>query len=278
MRLAIGLCVASAVASVILATAVEVHSHGRAGEILLSSASGGGGLSRFAQGPLMLARDVIKEDHALGIFLAMAIVLIVAANLWRSLPAIFLVLSGLGTVALYGSPGVHSNHLVDVTAASILVLAAPVVRAQQLQKLFMVVSALLVVVAAGFCLRQVGQIKREGVKDQMTAALRDADQSSARGPILSEAPLLPILAGERPYMLDPFIFRAVRATHPEIAEKLWKDLDGRNFKAVILHGPPDDPRFASDEDDFGPGFIERLERNYELTAADGDFYVFLPRK
>jgi hypothetical protein len=276
-RLALGLCAASALSIGALAIIVEIASHGRAGEILALSASGGGSLSRLARGPIFLAKDVVGDDRTLALFWGMAIVLLVAGNLWRSLPAIFWVISTLGTAAIYGSPGTHSNHLVDVTAASLLVLCVPVVHSRALQRAFTGISVLLALVAAGFCLRQVVQIDREGVKRQMNAALADADQSAVNGPILSEAPLLSILRGERPYMLDPFIFRAVRAKHPEIAEKLWEDLDRHHFKAVILRSPADDPRFSSDEDDFGPGFIERMEKSYALKSVDGGFYVFLPK-
>jgi hypothetical protein len=47
---------------------------------------------------------------------------------------------------------------------------------------------------------------------------------------------------------------------------------------VILHGVPTDPDYASDEGDFGPGFIDRLENKYTLTSSHGQFFVFLPKQ
>jgi hypothetical protein len=133
------------------------------------------------------------------------------------------------------------------------------------------------IVSSAMCWMQIRLITRSAVKTEMIAALADAGRSTSHGPILSELPLLPILEGEGTYMLDPFSFRAIRAKEPALTEQFWKELDGRFFKAVILHGPADDPRFSSDDDDFGPGFIERMQRNYELVSRRGDFYVFVPK-
>jgi hypothetical protein len=78
-------------------------------------------------------------------------------------------------------------------------------------------------------------------------------------------------------MLDPFMFRAIRNQRPEIADRFWRDLDGRHFKAVILHGTPSDSTYSSNEGDFGAGFLDRLKREYLLASVHGTFYVFLPK-
>jgi hypothetical protein len=257
---------------------IEAGSHGRAGEILFASATGGGGLSHLTKGPMLLVKDIAAHDRPLLAFWVMAIALIAAARAWGSMPAILLVLATLGTMAIYGSPGTHSNHLVDMTAASILVLGAPSARRAVLQRCFWGVSTAVVLFAAVSCWRQAREIRRVDLAGQMQDVLHDAESSTSDGPILSEFPLIPVLAGVRPYMLDSFIFRALRARDPGIAGKLWFDLDHRAFRAVILRGPADDPRYSSDDDDFGPGFIQHMEQNYSLAAVEkGNFYVFLPK-
>ena len=111
----------------------------------------------------------------------------------------------------------------------------------------------------------------------MLAALAQTHQSPIDGPLLSENPLLPILEGQRPYMLDSFMFRTVRMRHPEIAEKFWTDLSQRRFQAVILNSPPTEASYRTNAGDFGPGFIEELGENYRLSGVHGEYYVYLPK-
>jgi hypothetical protein len=277
MRSAMELCAATAVCLVVVAGAIEWASHGRAGEILYLSASGGGSIRRLARGPAALIQMIYGDNRVLGVFWPLAFVLVVATWSWKSLPAIFLLISTLGTMLIFGSPGTHSSHLVDMTAGAILVLAAPVARRQRLQRDWMVVVGAIVVVSAVMCWMQIRFIMRQGEKERMNEALADVERSTSHGPILSELPLLPILQGERPYMLDAFAFRTIRAKEPSLTEQLWKELDGHYFRAVILSDSPDDPSYSSDEEHFGPGFVERMEKDYELVSKRGGVYVFVPR-
>ena len=65
----------------------------------------------------------------------------------------------------------------------------------------------------------------------MMSALAASHKSTGSGPLLSENPMLPIIEGERRYMIDSFMFRTVRMRHPEIAERFWNDLSQRHFRA-----------------------------------------------
>jgi hypothetical protein len=251
-------------------------SDGRAKTIFLMCAGGGGSLGRMLQGPHLLLAAMATQDRTLLAIWTLSIFVIAATRQWTSLPAILLLVATAGTILIYGSPGTHLNHLVDMNAAAILVIATLSAKTRISHTPVLVAMFLVVALAAAGCWRQLTEIRWHNERGQMESALADASASTARGPILSQDPLLPLLAGERPYMLDPFIFRAIRTRKPEIANQFWKDLDGRYFKAVILRAPPGDPTFSSNEGDFGPGFIDRLEREYALTSVRGNFHVFLP--
>lgn len=165
-----------------------------------------------------------------------------------------------------------------MTAASMLLIAMRCQRSRVLSSMVLLAATGIVALAATVCWRETGVIRREAVRDTMEAVLADADTSKVQGPILSEDPLLPILRGERPYLIDSFMFRAVRHQDPSIANQLWDDLANHHFRAVILHAAPTNDIYNDPNDgDFGPGFIDRLEQSYVLFSVRGHFYVFLPR-
>jgi len=262
---------------IIAAVLVQAASDGRASTIFHISATGGGGLARLLQGPRLMFGDMARQDRTLMAIWLISVFLIAATGRWSSLPSIYLLISTAGTIVIYGSPGTHLNHLVDMNAASILVIATLRLKNLKWQSAVLVCTLLLMCMAAWACWRQLGEIRHNDQRGQMLAAVAGTESSSREGPILSENPLLPMLQGQRSYMLDPFLFRAIRARHPEFANQFWHDLAGRRFKAVILHGPPDDPDYSSNEYDFGPGFIDRLESQYVQTSVHGNYYVFLPK-
>jgi hypothetical protein len=262
---------------VVVALITQWASHGRAGSIFLICGGGGGSFARMLKGPYLLLSDAAHQDRTLLAIWLISIFVIAATSQWKSLPAILLLISTAGTILIYGSPGTHLNHLVDMNAAAILVIATLGRKSRMWRSPVLVVTMLLVTVAAAACWRQIREIRRNDERGQMEAAMADTRASTTDGPVLSEDPLLPMLVGERPYMLDPFMFRAIRNRNPEIADQFWRDLDSRHFKAVILHGPPSDPAYSSDEYDFGPGFIDRLESGYALSSVRGNFYVLLPK-
>lgn len=78
-------------------------------------------------------------------------------------------------------------------------------------------------------------------------------------------------------MLDSFMFRTLWRRNPQIAERFWNDISSHYFRAVILAAPPTDPTRFTDEGNFGPGFMQLLERNYILTSVHGENWVYLPK-
>jgi hypothetical protein len=264
------------IALVMAAIVIQIASGGWALTIFRLCASGGGSAARLLKGPKLLILDALHQDKTICGLWGMAILLIAGTQRWFSLPAILLILCTAGTVLIYGSPGTHLNHLVDMDAAALLVIATLTLQKARLQFVAVICTLALVLMASAGCWRQMRELRQRNERGQMMAVLADAEASSIRGPILSEDPLLPMLYGQRPYMLDPFMFRAIRAGHPGFADRFGSDLDNKHFQAVVLRGPPDDPAYESNEFDIGPGFIARLERTYLLTAHHGSFYVFMP--
>ena len=61
---------------------------------------------------------------------------------------------------------------------------------------------------------------------------------SAR-PLLTEVNVLPVMTGERPYLMDCYSFRVIAQKRPDYAENLWEALRAR------YPGAPGDAREAS---------------------------------
>lgn len=262
-----------AIAVIIAAIATQWASDGRALKIFELCASGGGGLRQFLRGPHRIISDAIHVDRFFACFWLLAAGLIVLDRNWKGLPTILFVLTTLATVAIYGSPGTNSNHLVDLQAASIIVIAVSI---PTKRSALIAVCALALFAAVNHVVKTIG-IWREDRHGQMIAALIDADRSGSSAPLLAENPILPILDGQRPYMLDSFMFRTLWRRNPKIAERLWIDLSNQYFRAVILAAPPTDPTRATDAGDFGPGFMQRLQQNYVLISNYGGNWVYLPK-
>jgi hypothetical protein len=128
------------------------------------------------------------------------------------------------------------------------------------------------------CARHLYDFQRDGMRAETTKVLELARRGGS-GPLLAENPVVPIVAGERPYLLDSFMLRVVRRKEPEVTAQLWKEMRAHRFRAVVLDASPGyqwyyDPVGG----DFGPGFVQEMEKSYELSGQTGSFWVFLPRK
>ncbi|MGD0542235.1 MAG: hypothetical protein ABSB33_12030 [Tepidisphaeraceae bacterium] len=260
----------------VAAWATQRASDGRALEIFRLCAAGGGGMGQLLLGPRRMFQESIHSDRIFVLFWLIALGLVVIGRAWTSLPVILFIITSMGTVLIFGSPGTNANHLVDLDAAAVLVIATQLKASKA-----GILGALAVSLIVGFAgvnhLVRTAKIVHEARHGQMLAALAQTHGSPVAGPLLSENPILPILEGERPYMLDSFMFRTIRMRQAQIAERFWTELSERHFRAVILNSPPSEKSYETNAGDFGPGFIKRLEQSYTLSGIHGDYYVYLPK-
>ena len=260
----------------VAAWATQRASDGRVLEIFRLCAAGGGGIGQLLLGPQRMFQESIHKDRIFVLFWLIALGLVVIGRAWTSLPVILFILTSIGTVLIFGSPGTNINHLVDLDAAAVLVIATQL-KASKARSLAALAASLVVGFTGVNHLVRTVRIVHEARHGQMLAALSDTHRSPIAGPLLSENPIFPILEGERPYMLDSFCFRTIRMKRPQIAERFWTDLSERRFRAVILNSPPSEKSYETNAGDFGPGFIKKLEQSYALSGVHGEYYVYLPK-
>jgi hypothetical protein len=97
--------------------------------------------------------------------------------------------------------------------------------------------------------------------------------------MLAENPLVPLLAGQTPYVLDLVVFRVLNERDPSFAEPLRKKLREKGFSAVVLIEDPQSEtgRAWYTSMHFGPGIVEEVERNYRLVSREPGQLAYLPR-
>ncbi len=268
--------------------AVDFASHGRAYEVMQASVAGGGTWADFASAPERML-NLMGVDMAILPFFVLAVAALFAwpGKLFREIAPLFFLTAVAATLAIYGSPGTDFNHLLDVQVAAVTLMAVWISRVEGRPSLFatqaLAIAGFLALSPAWLAYR-----RADIVPERQRFAMTLRALSPHPGLILSENPLLPILAHQEPYLLDPFMFRAIMERDPSFADPLWRMLEKRKFSAVVLEKDPATRygRWWYTSMHFGPGFIEALEGNYRpVLHIPGDpVYhtqgetVFLPRR
>ncbi len=259
---------------------IQVASEGRALETMQACASGGATLKDIAKGPVTWFRIAQGADPWSLALMALAVfgLLLIPRSAWRELPSIALLATAGITVFLFGSPGVDYNHLLDLHVIALVFFAVQLARLRFDPSLGTVTLAMLAVMGSVYVLFK---LRSTAIAIPLRAdVVRTLEQvGDSGGPLLSENPWYPILKHERPYMLDPFMFRLISRKDPSIADNLSEKLEGHFFRAVILHDDPQTEvgKYELDEVHFGRGFAEKFLENYELADRQGLLLLYRPK-
>lgn len=261
--------------------AMLISSHGRALDVLKACIMGGEGVTSLLRTPQRLAlySGALDVGGYLFLVLAAAVLLARPARFWKEIPPLFFLFAAVATLIIFGSPGIFYNHLIDLHCASIILLAVWVSHSDQthasLGLAFLAMAALLSIFPAGRNLHSGDDTVPR--RSDFQVALRIAKEH--RQPILAENPLIPILAGQTPYVLDPFMFRVLSQRNPHFADPLWKKLQEKEFSEVVLENDPSSKwgREWYLKLHFGEGFLQNVLDNYKFSEAMNGEYIFLPR-
>lgn len=286
-RAAVGLAllVAGGAAGVTLAT--DALSEGRFLALLAACASGGAGPGDLLRAPLRLVRAFVVGDRAgLLLLAAAALALLLGAPRgtagWRARGAAPLLLSTLwlaaamaGLLVVMASPGTGVNHLLEVEVASAVVLgAAARAEVRRGGRAARRLGALAAVTGAAL----VAGLWREDLRSSRLAELRAIAAAAPDGPLLSEDPLVPLMAGARPSLLDPWMLRLAAERDPALARPLLSDLRTGGFAAVILFQDLAGPEAAAwyAHGNLGPAPVEEIRAGYRLAARVGRYHLYVP--
>lgn len=286
-RRALQLATGTIVGYLLVAVAMFVGSHGRVVDIFKACALGGTGWKRLLGAPLFMEWNAFHSDLNvfLLVFFALTALLVdlleSPTKCLKNLSALLFIATVVTTVAIYGSPGTNFNHLLDIQVASVVVLGCLATRPNQMQKrlgIYAMVVATLI---------PVGRSVAAQLNEPATSAFTK-NESRLQGviglveksdkPVLSENPIIPVLAGQSPYVLDPWMLSLLRKRIPHFGEPLLKRLRNQAFGVVVLSEDPetDYGRDWYGRELFGPGFTAALKENYRLLSATDHQFVYVP--
>jgi hypothetical protein len=95
--------------------------------------------------------------------------------------------------------------------------------------------------------------------------------------ILAEDPYVSLSRGDRPIVIDPFMFIRIGQRDPGLVQPLLADVADGRFGAVILNKDLGDPASASWYRDFAFGlpFYEAMRDTYRLCSVSGGFFLYV---
>jgi hypothetical protein len=265
-----------------VAVAMIVGSRGRVVEIFKACASGGADWRFIASGPWRMISMAVYTDPGLVLFAVLALTVLIfvvfSSKLVQNLPALFLIGTLAITVLIFGSPGTAGNHLLDVQVASVILLASWVRNVFPFHKqLGTYALALLMVVAAVPIVRHLKTWSPWYHPHQFQRVIEFI--GPAGRPILAENPIIPVLAGQQPYVLDPWMVQLLGKRTAGFEQPLLERLRNRAFSAVVLTADParKGVRWWYDTVSFGPGFVPALLENYRFAQVIDRDWIYLPR-
>ena len=259
---------------------VQLASGGQFLQAVTAVASGGASWSDILwRAPTLMLKIVLPSDLILAV-LALGSVAGLSRPERRDVLPLALLTTGVITLAMFGSPGVDRNHLIDFDFIAMIVLVAAGARGRIPLAQAMIGLALAVLVMLPMILRQ-------PPPQRATIERVIAETRSGSGPLLTENPWWAILAGERPFLLDAFNLRILVNRDPEVARALYTRLDTHFFRAVILELPIDEPELLWGQQwygdvHFGKDFPAHLTASYELVATypgarGSSYFIWRPK-
>lgn len=268
----------------LLIAAIWIGSDGRAIESFRACAlAGETPLELISLGALLRPLQLVSASNYLT-----AVLTLVAAALIGSpgdalrLPGWLVILAALAAATALATPGtILVNQILEPYVAGALYLVWVAHTRVRLRTAGHVLVAALLVWASSYNARRVATLTRDdaGVKvSTERAALVAAVERCGRS-LLAESPLVPILAGRRPILLDPFAFRVAAMKQPAMAEDLIARLRAREFACVVLEMDPESERGRGwyRNVHLGAPVIEALLKQYDYRESIGGRRFYTPR-
>lgn len=282
------LLAASATAAIVLLMgAIWWSSAGRAIDAFRVGALGGGGLPLPSVGTFTHLASLVATSAVLTVVAAfVALRLIAAPRAWTRLPVVATAAATVGTALVMVSPGtILANQVIDVYAPAAVFLVWSTAAGDAARPRRPVWTTVLVVLMVWMAAQNGARIAR-GLTAVRTSAAADGRAAivdryrTCGGAVLAESPLVPVLAGDRPVVLDPFALRVSAIARPEIRDHLLRRIRAREFSCVLLEY---DPATAAGERwyrnvDFGWEIVEAVLRDYAYAETAGGRRVYVPRR
>jgi hypothetical protein len=258
---------------------IHVLSDGRATESFRACALAGGSVAQVLTPHNLLASlSRLLASRLITAMLTVSMATSFIARGWPELPTWLLAGATGASVITLGTEGtILANQIVEPH------IAAAVFLTWGLSRAFKGASPL---VLSGFLAWAAAQNARDLQGQWKTAAPQDvrirrsaAIAAASRCPVpwLSESPLLPVLGGRRPLLLDPFALRVASLRHPELTLDLVQRIQRREFGCVVLEYDPatEGGRGWYRNVHFGLPVIDAVTTHYRFNESVGGYRFYV---
>ncbi len=274
---------------VVLLAAANAASDGRMLESLVADATAGGGIRSLVSGPWRFLYAAVRQDP-----LSITLFVMFSAGLvtlppsgWRDLTTWAGVFTLLAMGLIYGTPGVDFNHLIDFYAVGLVFVIVQIARGRlpsQSAGTAIAISAILSMAMLGSEFRRMREYGDVTRLPEVARQVREMDNEGK--PLFAQNPLIPILNGTRPFLLDPWMFRMLGRNDARLRQSLNEKVREQFFAVVVLGGFSEgfsaDPRTVSGQsffaDWYGSDFLPTLFANYELTSSLPPYFIYRRRQ
>jgi hypothetical protein len=273
-------------------TLVHIASEGRALESFLACASGGTTFKTLLRGPYRFF-SIPRVDAPLFItFAAAGVVFLTRVRfVLCDFSMVFFLLTLAATLIIASDIGSGINHFIDIHVAGTMLCAVNIVHLSRYRFIrYALPTSALIGAFALFAAIAYAQVYFAETRYVDQARIMELVGDSGK-PLLSDDPWVPILADERPYVLDNYLLRVMAENDPAMKRDFFEKLDQQFFRAAVLYYAKAAPRGPNrninietnarrlyDSATFYPiGFYDRLAQSYVPIEFVGEYLVLLPR-
>lgn len=268
------LIIAFSLTSLLGLLGTEIASEGRFSQNFSNSALGGTSVRTILKSPETLFFNFYRSADFTFLLFIIAIAAFLASYRYAKSPYVVLAfLSALViTIIINIGPGILQNHLVDITALSLIISAFYLYRNSK--SLFFSFFFVWGSLASTYMVYKIIVQKKMARAEFIKSVIEET--KNGKGPLLSETPLIPLLESETPYMLDEFMIQQIAKPNSKLETSLLNDVIHEKFRAVIIFnwGHPGDewdkPSYLT------PAIVEAIKTHYYLRKKIGYFYIFKP--
>ena len=193
---------------------------------------------------------------------------------------IFLLISTVLTIIIFGSPGSDFNHLVDISTASILLIGSTEFSCKSKSiRSSIYIYSFLIVFSVTYNLPSLTRLLKDDNKNiakrypQEIINLFKQDDVK----VLSEDPMIPILANKRPYLLDPFMLRLIILNSSSIRSSVFDSINHKKFSAIVFNADPLKGTEWYSSTHFGYDFVNKVIYNYKEGIRKKNYVVYFPK-
>jgi hypothetical protein len=212
-------------------------------------------------------------------FLGLILILYLNKDIIFKEVVIFFIITLVVTIFIFWHPATSYNHLVDLHISLVILLVSMTAK---FQRFFEIKYSLTIIIVLLFLLLQPLWFNIRTVNHYQSHQLKIIKNlvlQKSPGPILSENPWVPILAGQTPFVLDPWGLRVAREYSNKYYYPLLVKMKNKYFKSIVLKNDPQnnyDRNFLM-KYHFGEGFIKTLEKYYSRYDKIGEYVIYLPK-